>query len=121
MKENAVGSFSPYMSVSVCICNKRSYLRIRYLEKVYGIMSNPNHFLFFFFAQTYSSMQELGEAAEEQKLEIFGKLSSGLLSIAKRHEGYKTLWNVCCGLNNTELLKNVMVNINLCFACSCLS
>lgn len=53
-------------------------------------------------------LQELGEAAEEQKLEIFGKLSSGLLSIAKRHEGYKTLWNVCCDLNNTELLKNLM-------------
>ncbi|KAJ8568591.1 hypothetical protein K7X08_028124 [Anisodus acutangulus] len=53
-------------------------------------------------------LQDLGEAAEEQKSEIFGKFSSGLLSIAKRHEGYKTLWSVCCDLNNTELLKNLM-------------
>ncbi|PHT43052.1 Nuclear pore complex protein [Capsicum baccatum] len=51
-------------------------------------------------------LQDLGEAAEEQK--IFGKLSSGLLSIAKRHEGYKTLWSICCDLNNSELLKNLM-------------
>lgn len=69
-------------------------------------------------------MQDLGEAAEEQKFEIFGKLSSALLSLAKRHEGYKTLWSICCDLNNTDLLKNLMVNIYLfcvCFACSCLS
>lgn len=53
-------------------------------------------------------LQDLGEAAEEQKLEIFGKLSSALLSLAKRHEGYKTLWSICCDLNNTDLLKNLM-------------
>lgn len=64
-------------------------------------------------------MQHLGEGAEEQKSEIFGKLSSGLLTIAKRHEGYKTLWSICCDLNNTELLKNLMVNVYVfcvCFA-----
>ncbi|XP_016453974.2 nuclear pore complex protein NUP133 isoform X1 [Nicotiana tabacum] len=53
-------------------------------------------------------LQHSGEGSEEQKLEIFGKLSSGLLTIAKRHEGYKTLWSICCDLNNTELLKNLM-------------
>ncbi|CAN4084486.1 unnamed protein product [Withania somnifera] len=53
-------------------------------------------------------LQDLGEAAEEQKLEVFGKLSSDLLSIAKRYEGYKTLWSICCDLNNTELLKSLM-------------
>ncbi|XP_058070662.1 nuclear pore complex protein NUP133 [Magnolia sinica] len=36
------------------------------------------------------------------------ELSSPLLSIAKRHEGYQTLWNICCDLNDTGLLRTLM-------------
>ncbi|KAK9284642.1 hypothetical protein L1049_023818 [Liquidambar formosana] len=52
--------------------------------------------------------QDLKEGNEEQNEEILRKLSSGLLSIAKRHEGYQTLWNICCDLNDTVLLRNLM-------------
>ncbi|XP_047340645.1 nuclear pore complex protein NUP133 isoform X2 [Impatiens glandulifera] len=52
--------------------------------------------------------QEPSEATENQDVTVFRKLSSDLLSIAKRHEGYKTLWNMCCDLDDTELLRNLM-------------
>lgn len=54
-------------------------------------------------------LQGSSEGTEEQNEEIFRKLSSDLLSIAKRHEGYQTLWNMCCDLNDSELLKSLMV------------
>ncbi|VFQ93699.1 unnamed protein product [Cuscuta campestris] len=40
--------------------------------------------------------------------ELFRKLSSGLFSIAKRHEGYQTLWNICTDLNDLNLLGTLM-------------
>ncbi|RAL42791.1 hypothetical protein DM860_009298 [Cuscuta australis] len=40
--------------------------------------------------------------------ELFRKLSSGLFSIAKRHEGYQTLWNICTDLNDLDLLGTLM-------------
>ncbi|XP_050205728.1 nuclear pore complex protein NUP133 isoform X2 [Mercurialis annua] len=45
---------------------------------------------------------------DEQNDEILRKLSSSLLSTAKRHEGYKTMWSICCDLNDAMLLKNLM-------------
>ncbi|XP_077221980.1 nucleoporin, Nup133/Nup155-like protein isoform X2 [Tasmannia lanceolata] len=36
------------------------------------------------------------------------ELSSPLLSIARRHEGYQTQWNICCDLNDTGLLRSLM-------------
>lgn len=38
----------------------------------------------------------------------FRKLYSRVLSIAKRNEGYQTLWNICCDLNDTGLLRSLM-------------
>lgn len=35
-------------------------------------------------------------------------LSSNLLSIAKRHEGYQTMWSICCDLDDSELLRSLM-------------
>ncbi|XP_059662894.1 nuclear pore complex protein NUP133 [Cornus florida] len=52
--------------------------------------------------------QDLNEGTEEQVEVILRQLSSNLLSIAKRHEGYQTLWNICCDLNDAELLRNLM-------------
>ena len=55
------------------------------------------------------SLQDLNEGLEEQKEEILRKLSSHLLSIAKRHECYRVLWRICCDLNDSVLLRNLMV------------
>ncbi|KAE8690154.1 NUP133 protein [Hibiscus syriacus] len=52
--------------------------------------------------------QDLADNPEESQEEILKKLSSSLLSIAKRHEGYQTMWNICCDLNDSGLLKNLM-------------
>lgn len=53
--------------------------------------------------------QDISEVLEAKNEETLTKLSSTLLSIAKRHESYKTMWDICCDLNNTELLRNLMV------------
>ncbi|KAB2075223.1 hypothetical protein ES319_A07G207300v1 [Gossypium barbadense] len=52
--------------------------------------------------------QDLTDNTGENKEEILKNLSSSLLSIAKRHEGYQTMWNICCDLNDSGLLKNLM-------------
>ncbi|KAK3010502.1 hypothetical protein RJ639_011771 [Escallonia herrerae] len=52
--------------------------------------------------------QDLGEGTEEQDGEVFQKLSSSLLSIARRHEGYQTQWNICCDVYDSELLRKLM-------------
>lgn len=44
----------------------------------------------------------------EQKEVMLRELSLNLLSIARRHEAYPTLWNMCCDLNNSTLLKELM-------------
>ncbi|CAL5393910.1 unnamed protein product [Camellia sinensis] len=53
------------------------------------------------------------EGIEEQSEADLRKLSLHLLSIAKRHEGYQTMWNICCDLNDSELLRNLMASENL--------
>ncbi|KAI3755663.1 hypothetical protein L1987_55468 [Smallanthus sonchifolius] len=52
--------------------------------------------------------QGSSEVVEEQNKEIAHKLSSNLLAIAKRHEGYQTLWNLCFDHNDLELLRSLM-------------
>lgn len=44
----------------------------------------------------------------EQKEVMLRELSLNLLSIARRHEAYPTLWNMCCDVNNSTLLKELM-------------
>lgn len=44
----------------------------------------------------------------EQKEVILRELSSSLLSVARRHEAYLTLWNICCDLSDSVLLKELM-------------
>ncbi|KAI3424632.1 uncharacterized protein J3R85_010523 [Psidium guajava] len=53
--------------------------------------------------------KDLNEGAE-QEIENFQNLSAQLLGVAKRHEGYRTLWNICRDLNDFGLLKNLMRN-----------
>ncbi|KAG9158549.1 hypothetical protein Leryth_021607 [Lithospermum erythrorhizon] len=53
-------------------------------------------------------IQESKERSEGQYEEILETLSSGVLAIAKRHEGYQTLWNICSDLNDFELLRGLM-------------
>ncbi|KAK4437508.1 Nuclear pore complex protein [Sesamum alatum] len=48
------------------------------------------------------------EENEEQGKDIMMTLSSNLLSIAKRHEGYQTMWSICCDLDDSELLRSLM-------------
>ncbi|XP_021724504.1 nuclear pore complex protein NUP133-like [Chenopodium quinoa] len=45
---------------------------------------------------------------KEQKEVVLKELSSNLLSVARRHEAYRTLWNICCDLNDSNLLKELM-------------
>ncbi|KAJ4980464.1 hypothetical protein NE237_031301 [Protea cynaroides] len=52
--------------------------------------------------------QDLVEDIEDQKEVILRDLSSPLLSIARRHEGYQTMWNICCDLNDPVLLRSLM-------------
>ncbi|XP_012081441.1 nuclear pore complex protein NUP133 isoform X2 [Jatropha curcas] len=52
--------------------------------------------------------QVLNVGSNEPNNEILRKLSSRLLSIAKRHEGYNTMWSICCDLNDSILLRNLM-------------
>lgn len=52
--------------------------------------------------------QDITDGTEENKEEILRKLSSSLLSLAKRHEGYQTMWDICCDLNDSGLLRNLM-------------
>ncbi|XVE78325.1 hypothetical protein DITRI_Ditri13aG0135600 [Diplodiscus trichospermus] len=52
--------------------------------------------------------QDITDGTKENKEEILRKLSSSLLSTAKGHEGYQTMWNVCCDLNDSGLLRNLM-------------
>lgn len=55
-----------------------------------------------------ATYQGSSEVVEEQNEEILQKLSSNLLAIAKRHEGYQTLWNLCFDHNDLELLRSLM-------------
>ncbi|CAH9135887.1 unnamed protein product [Cuscuta epithymum] len=52
--------------------------------------------------------QDIKEGFTQEQEEMFRKLSSGLFSIAKRHEGYQTLWNICTDLNDFNLLRTLM-------------
>ncbi|XP_074272833.1 nuclear pore complex protein NUP133 [Silene latifolia] len=55
-------------------------------------------------ARYQDSVDENGELREV----ILRELSSNLLSVARRHEAYQTLWNICCDLNDSILLKELM-------------
>ncbi|KAL3510013.1 hypothetical protein ACH5RR_029414 [Cinchona calisaya] len=55
-----------------------------------------------------AELQDSSGGTEEQNGELLRKLSSRLLLIAKRHEGYQMLWSICCDLNDSELLRNLM-------------
>ena len=63
------------------------------------------------------SLQDLNEGSEEKREELLRNLSSRLLSIAKQHECYKAMWRICCDLNDSVLLRNLMVCIWLFNAC----
>ncbi|XP_042516984.1 nuclear pore complex protein NUP133 isoform X2 [Macadamia integrifolia] len=52
--------------------------------------------------------QDSDEDIEDQREVILKDRSLPLLSIARRHEGYQTMWTICCDLNDTELLRNLM-------------
>lgn len=58
------------------------------------------------------SLQNSNEGTDDLNEEIIGRLSSCLLPMAKRHECYSTLWKICCDLNDSGLLRNLMVCIN---------
>lgn len=54
-------------------------------------------------------LQNSAEDNREQHKDTLMTLSSKLLSIAKRHEAYQTMWSICCDLDDSELLQNLMV------------
>ncbi|KAK7320278.1 hypothetical protein VNO77_29610 [Canavalia gladiata] len=55
-----------------------------------------------------ATQQDLIEGGEEQNAEAIMKVTSHLLSIAKRHGCYKVMWTICCDVNDSELLRNIM-------------
>lgn len=57
----------------------------------------------------WSFVQDSFEVAGEQNDETIMKLTSHLLSIAKQHGCYKVMWTICCDVNDSELLRNIMV------------
>ncbi|CAA6667343.1 unnamed protein product [Spirodela intermedia] len=59
---------------------------------------------------TLCTFQEICRGTQDPDLKrsIFKEASGHLLTIAKQHEGYQTLWDICFDLNSTELLRNLM-------------
>ncbi|KAF7827344.1 nuclear pore complex protein NUP133 [Senna tora] len=55
-----------------------------------------------------ASHKDSMEGIENQSEEAILKLTSQLISIAKRHGCYKIMWKICCDINNSELLRNIM-------------
>lgn len=55
----------------------------------------------------FEAIKESTEQNQEQK-GILTEVSSRLLSVAKRHESYQTMWNICSNLNDSELLRTLM-------------
>ncbi|CAA3023884.1 nuclear pore complex NUP133 [Olea europaea subsp. europaea] len=55
-----------------------------------------------------AKLQDSIESDEVQNKNILRKLSARVLSIAKRHEGYQTMWSICSDLNDSELLQSLM-------------
>ncbi|KAL6570478.1 hypothetical protein OROGR_000028 [Orobanche gracilis] len=55
-----------------------------------------------------AKLQDSADENEELNKDTLMTLSSKLLSIAKRHEGYQTMWNICSDLNDSELLRSLM-------------
>ncbi|KAL8477953.1 hypothetical protein ACS0TY_030016 [Phlomoides rotata] len=53
-------------------------------------------------------LQDSADENEEQNKDTLTSLSSKLLKIAKRHEGYQTMWSICCDLNDSERLRSLM-------------
>ncbi|CAA0831103.1 Nuclear pore complex protein NUP133 [Striga hermonthica] len=55
-----------------------------------------------------AKLQDSAEENEELNKDTLMTFFSKLLSIAKRHVGYQTMWNICCDLNDSELLQSLM-------------
>uniref|UniRef100_A0A1J3JRK3 Nuclear pore complex protein NUP133 n=1 Tax=Noccaea caerulescens TaxID=107243 RepID=A0A1J3JRK3_NOCCA len=55
-----------------------------------------------------ADFQGVKERTENTDEDIFRNRCSNLLSIAKRHAGYKIMWKICYDLNDTGLLRNLM-------------
>ncbi|KAJ4896910.1 Nuclear pore complex protein NUP133 [Raphanus sativus] len=55
-----------------------------------------------------ADFQNVNERTEMTDEDIFKNRCSDLLSIAKRHAGYKVMWRICYDLNDTGLLRNLM-------------
>ncbi|KAK7299861.1 hypothetical protein RJT34_10689 [Clitoria ternatea] len=55
-----------------------------------------------------ANQKDSNEGAEEQNEVAIMKLTSDLLSVAKQHGCYKVMWTICCDLNDSELLRNIM-------------
>ncbi|PIN17536.1 hypothetical protein CDL12_09814 [Handroanthus impetiginosus] len=55
-----------------------------------------------------AKLQESTIESEEKYKDMLIKLSSRLLSIAKRHGAYQTMWSICCDVNDSELLQSLM-------------
>ncbi|KAI4305655.1 hypothetical protein L6164_029010 [Bauhinia variegata] len=52
--------------------------------------------------------KDFNERTEKQHEETVKTVTSHLLSIAKRHGCYSIMWRICCDINDSELLKNIM-------------
>ncbi|KAG7578790.1 Nucleoporin Nup133/Nup155-like N-terminal [Arabidopsis thaliana x Arabidopsis arenosa] len=55
-----------------------------------------------------AEIQGIRERTETTDEDIFRNRCSNLISIAKRHAGYKIMWKICYDLNDTGLLRNLM-------------
>ncbi|CAA0831091.1 Nuclear pore complex protein NUP133 [Striga hermonthica] len=61
----------------------------------------------------HAKLQDSPEENEELNKDTLMTFSSKLLSIAKRHEGYQAMWNICRDLNDFELLHESHVHENI--------
>lgn len=49
-----------------------------------------------------------GAGGEQQKLSVIKRLYPPLVSLARRHAGYQTLWDICTELNDMNCLRSLM-------------
>eukprot|EP01018_Ginkgo_biloba_P017682 Gb_30615 [translate_table: standard] len=59
-------------------------------------------------AGTAAQEAGLGIEGEGQKQKMLRRLSPSLISLARRHAGYQTLWDICSDLNDIECLRSLM-------------
>lgn len=81
-----------------------SWLQINITYNRFLQVVDATNCLYVFLQEAHIGIDDL-----DRKEAIFREVTEPLLLIAKRHEGYQTLWQLCYDLSDTRLLRSLMV------------